>query len=563
VTAAPRPFGKYLLDREIARGGMARVHLARLRGLGGFEKRLVVKQILPELAQDPRFITMFVEEAKTVVQMSHPNIAPVYELGVVDGVYFLAMEYVEGATLSAILRQGGPLHPTLAALVGVEVCDALHYAHQRFGVVHRDVTPRNVIIDGDGHSRLLDFGIAAPAEGDDGEVFGTPGYLPPEALRGEAIGPAADLFMVGVVLYEALTGRRAFVGRTVEATRPAVLDGDGPTFEAADAVPGDLQELVRRCLAREPEARPSSADAVGRALRGWLAAARPEGVAPELGQRAEAATRSTEIALGGGDDDVEDEPAQVQTLAASRAFETLLTEATRPLEPAEEAPEDEEGSSPPDAAAAAGHAPEVPRGDPTPATVRRPRRDPTPATVRAAPTIEAPETTPPDATPEAAGRRARLPYLLAVALAGLVALFGVIVALQPGPAAPAVRVPVEAATPPPEVAPETVAATPDPEPAPEPLPEPEAPPPRRPTRPAPAARHLTVNAVPWAEVELDGRRLGPTPVRRAEVRPGRRSLVLRCPPLGAEASTHFDVPADRDVTIFADLSADPPRIRVR
>src|SRR6187397_3252742 len=106
---------------------MSRVFSARLRGLGGFEKRLVVKQVLPELARDPRFVSMFVHEAKTLVQMSHPHIAPVYELGVIDGVYFLAMEYVDGATLSAMLKEGA-LAPHLVAHLGAEVCDALHYA---------------------------------------------------------------------------------------------------------------------------------------------------------------------------------------------------------------------------------------------------------------------------------------------------------------------------------------------------------------------------------------------------------------------------------------------------
>ena len=153
-------FGKYLLDAEIARGGMARVFLARLRGLGGFEKRLVVKQVLPELAREPRFVEMFVHEAKTLVAMSHPNIVPVYELGIVDGVYFLAMEHIEGATLTDILR-AGPLSPGLAAQLGVQICEALHYAHTRFGLVHRDVTPRNLLVDLNGNARLLDFGIAA------------------------------------------------------------------------------------------------------------------------------------------------------------------------------------------------------------------------------------------------------------------------------------------------------------------------------------------------------------------------------------------------------------------
>ncbi|MFI5309491.1 MAG: serine/threonine-protein kinase, partial [Polyangiales bacterium] len=142
----PRRFGNYWLDAQLAEGGMSRVMLARLRGPGGFEKKLVVKQILPQLASDPGFVELFVREANTLVRMSHPNIVPVYELGVIDGVYFLAMERVEGATVAELLADG-PLGEAMCAHVGAQVCEALRYAHERFGLVHRDVTPRNVIID--------------------------------------------------------------------------------------------------------------------------------------------------------------------------------------------------------------------------------------------------------------------------------------------------------------------------------------------------------------------------------------------------------------------------------
>src|SRR5450432_3302219 len=151
----PQIFGKYVLEREIAAGGMARVYLATLRGAVGFEKRLVVKQIRTELASDEAFVTRFVEEAKTAVELSHPNIVPVYELGVEQGVYFIAMELAHGVTLSELLHEGGPLSPEEGAYLGVETCRALDYAHRRAGVVHRDVTPRNVIIDEEGAVRLI------------------------------------------------------------------------------------------------------------------------------------------------------------------------------------------------------------------------------------------------------------------------------------------------------------------------------------------------------------------------------------------------------------------------
>ncbi len=155
----PQVFGKYVLERELARGGMARLLLATLRGAGGFEKKLVVKQIRDELACDEEFVRRFVQEAKTTVALAHPNIVPVYELGVELGTYFLAMELVEGASLAEVLRGSRKLTPEEGAYVGVEVCRALDYAHRRMSVVHGDVTPRNVMVDEEGQVKVIDFGI--------------------------------------------------------------------------------------------------------------------------------------------------------------------------------------------------------------------------------------------------------------------------------------------------------------------------------------------------------------------------------------------------------------------
>src|SRR5271165_7043003 len=211
----PQVFGKYVLERELARGGMARVVLATLRGAGGFEKKLVVKQIRDELACDDEFVKRFVEEAKTTVALAHPNIVPVYELGVELGTYFLAMEYVAGASLAELLRGsdgGAGLSPEEGAYVGVEVCRALDYAHRRMNVVHRDVTPRNVMVDEEGQVRVIDFGIAAPvATAPSGQgVFGSPGHMPPEQELGKELSPAADVFAVAVLLEELWSGRPPF-----------------------------------------------------------------------------------------------------------------------------------------------------------------------------------------------------------------------------------------------------------------------------------------------------------------------------------------------------------------
>src|SRR5262249_51143703 len=136
-TLYPQIFGKYVLERPIAVGGMARVFLATLRGASGFGKKLVVKQIRAELANDEGFVRRFVDEAKTTVELSHANIVPVYELGVEQGVYFLAMELCDGMTLAELLRSEGRLSPDEGAYVGIEICRALDYAHRKSGVIHR------------------------------------------------------------------------------------------------------------------------------------------------------------------------------------------------------------------------------------------------------------------------------------------------------------------------------------------------------------------------------------------------------------------------------------------
>jgi serine/threonine protein kinase len=268
----PQIFGKYVLEREIAAGGMARVFLATLRGAVGFEKRLVVKQIRPELAVDEAFVKRFVGEAKTAVELSHPNIVPVYELGVEQGVYYIAMEHCAGATLADILLHTGRLDPEEGAYLGAEVCRALEYAHRRAGIVHRDVTPRNVLVDDEGAVRLIDFGIAAPAEaGGAGrrEVFGSPGHMPAEQLRGDPLGPETDVFAVGVLLIEAWTGQPPFRRATSEASAQALRDAP-PLVDRAVPALAPVAELIRASVAFAAKDRPSDAEQLARGLREFL-----------------------------------------------------------------------------------------------------------------------------------------------------------------------------------------------------------------------------------------------------------------------------------------------------
>jgi serine/threonine protein kinase len=284
----PQVFGKYVLERELARGGMARVVLATLRGAGGFEKRLVVKQIRDELASDDEFVRRFVEEAKTTVALAHPNIVPVYELGVELGTYFLAMEYVAGASLAELLRAGGgkPLSPEEGAYIGVEVCRALDYAHRRMNVVHRDVTPRNVMVDEEGQVKVIDFGISAPvATTPSGHgVFGSPGHMPPEQMKGKEITAAADVFAVAVLLMELWSGKAPFRRRTHEAVEEA-MRAPHPSASDADIRLLPLDPVIASAMSLEPSERPQQADDLARALRRFLAGIDLGDVARQLGDR--------------------------------------------------------------------------------------------------------------------------------------------------------------------------------------------------------------------------------------------------------------------------------------
>lgn len=281
----PQIFGKYVLEREIAAGGMARVYLATLRGAVGFEKRLVVKQIRPELASDEAFVRRFVDEAKTAVDLSHPNIVPVYELGVEQGIYYISMERCDGATLAELLADG-VLEPELGAYLGVEVCKALDYAHRRAGIVHRDVTPRNIMIDEEGAVRLIDFGIAAPVSADtpQGEVFGSPGHMPREQIEGRALSPATDVFAVATVLYEAWTGVAPFRRATLRESA-AALHTAPPPLGRGDLRLAPLEESIARCLAFEARDRLQDAEALGRRLREYIQPFDSGDLARRLGQR--------------------------------------------------------------------------------------------------------------------------------------------------------------------------------------------------------------------------------------------------------------------------------------
>src|SRR4051812_7335618 len=233
MTELPTTFGKYYLTELLATGGMAEIYLAKLIGPGGFEKQLVIKQIHPKLSGQRHFVDLFVAEAKTLVTLTHGNIVPVYELGVVDETYYIAMDYIDGPTLyrltETMQRREARMEPAVAAWITARMLEGLDYAHRKGeGVIHRDLSPRNVMLSRDGEVKLVDFGIAVTLGGE-GEAGGTESaptgsfpYMSPEQARREPLSGQTDLFSVGVLAWEMLTGRRLFHRPDVEATLSAV-----------------------------------------------------------------------------------------------------------------------------------------------------------------------------------------------------------------------------------------------------------------------------------------------------------------------------------------------------
>jgi serine/threonine-protein kinase len=305
----PQVFGKYVLERELSRGGMARVVLATLRGAGGFEKKLVVKQIRDELSFDQQFVRRFVEEAKTTVALSHPNIVPVYELGVEQGTYFLAMELVDGCSIAELVRERNfdgtkrVLSPEEGAYIGMEVCRALDYAHRRMKVVHRDITPRNVMLDEEGAVKLIDFGIAAPALVAGHEILGSPGHMPPEQVEGKELGPATDIFAVATLLMEAWSGVAPFRRATPEECDEAMRKPH-PKPSDVDARLIPLDDVIVRAMKLDPKERQQDAADVARALRAFLQGTDLADIARGLGDRIrdlrEAASEPMPMSLDGG-----------------------------------------------------------------------------------------------------------------------------------------------------------------------------------------------------------------------------------------------------------------------
>jgi serine/threonine-protein kinase len=277
--AAGTQIGKYVVGRRLAEGGMAEIYLCSVRGPEGFEKKIAVKRIRSLLAGDPDFVQMFIAEARLASLLNHPNIVQIFDFNKDEESYYLAMEYVRGQSLWSVHKRARelmiPVPTTLVAHIGAEVARGLHYAHrlsvkgQWLALVHRDVTPHNVLLSYDGVVKLTDFGIAKAAGGmtAPGKLKGKFAYMSPEQARGEAVDARSDIFALGIVLWELLTGGRLFDGdgdlAILRSVQHSIIP---PPARLNPEVPPGLDAAVMRALERDPAQRYQSAQELERAL---------------------------------------------------------------------------------------------------------------------------------------------------------------------------------------------------------------------------------------------------------------------------------------------------------
>jgi serine/threonine-protein kinase len=267
---------RYRITERVAAGGMAEVFRGVAESLQGFKKNIAIKRILPALTKNKKFVAMFLDEARLSLVLQHANIVQVFDIAHTDDTYFIVMEYVDGVDLKAIMEwrrkinRRIPIAHSLSMIM--EICKGLSYAHELLnpetgkplGIVHRDISPPNVLISKQGEVKVVDFGLAKATSQiettDPGVVKGKMSYLSPEAARGEEVDPAADIFAVGILLYEMLTGKRLFYGETDYQTVELVRNAKIPPIKPQNPqVEPELEDIVRKALARNKEDRFQSA----------------------------------------------------------------------------------------------------------------------------------------------------------------------------------------------------------------------------------------------------------------------------------------------------------------
>ncbi|HEY4592037.1 MAG TPA: serine/threonine-protein kinase, partial [Thermoanaerobaculia bacterium] len=329
-------FGQYTLLERIAAGGMAEVWKARMRGVEGFQKTVAIKRILPHMTDNAEFVGMFIDEAKLAAQLTHPNIVHIYDLGKIGRDYYIAMEYVDGKDLRSLLnatrRKGMEMPLGLGLLIAARVASALDYAHRKrdfedreLGLVHRDVSPQNVLLTAEGDVKLCDFGIAKAVskvgQTQMGALKGKLQYMSPEQAWGRPVDARSDLFSLGAVLFEMITGERLFTGESEISVLEAVRQGRTRTPRQVDpALPREVDEIVARALAVDPKDRFQSAGEMKQRLEAALASLSP-------------ATGQTDLALF-IQRALEPEPAMAEPFAAASAAISSWPSAAASPEPA-------------------------------------------------------------------------------------------------------------------------------------------------------------------------------------------------------------------------------------
>lgn len=302
--------GRYELQRHLARGGMADVYLASDKLLN---RAVAVKVLFPEYARDETFVERFRREAQAAARLTHGNIVAIYDWGEEFGTYFIVMEYVEGQSLSELVRADGPLEPRQAAEITAKVAGALDFAH-RNGVVHRDVKPGNIMISPVGEVKVADFGIAQALSAGDrssltqtGAVMGTATYFSPEQAQGQAVDPRSDLYSLGCVLFEILTGTPPFSGDSPVAIAYKHVQEPVPSMASRGAtVPADLEAIDATLLNKDPDHRYDTAAELERDLQRFLDGQKVRdtmvvtGVGAGVGAGAVAGVGAGAVAMGGG-----------------------------------------------------------------------------------------------------------------------------------------------------------------------------------------------------------------------------------------------------------------------
>lgn len=268
-------FGKYVLLNRVAVGGMAEIFLARQEGLEGFEKTICIKRIRPHLSSQPNFVRMFLNEAKLAAQLNHPNIVQIYDLGRINESYFIAMEYISGRDMSRILpkadKVGIPFPLIYALRIASNALEGLFFAHTKtdaygnaLNIVHRDITPENILVSFNGTVKIVDFGIAKAntqlEQTRAGEIKGKLSYMSPEQAMGKQLDHRSDIFSLGAILYEWITSCKLFTGENEMAILKSIIDGKiyPPSYFKED-IPEEVERILMRALAKDREDRYQSA----------------------------------------------------------------------------------------------------------------------------------------------------------------------------------------------------------------------------------------------------------------------------------------------------------------